>query len=309
MTDHPIDSTGSGPANSPATGPGRSTSSNPRLIAALLAVIALALITLVVVLVTNDGDDGDGTSTSISSPSSVVPSDSSNSSDPSTTVSPATTLAPSTTLEATTTVVTTTSLVTTTSVVTTTAPPVDDRIAALWPWVDSDVRYTDPVDAARGFALDFIGFTDPIIGPFVQGDGRSGEVEVRSIDTFAPTVVFVRQLGTDSTWWVIGSATENIIVDQPQVGDQIGSPLAVSGRSSASEGTVYVEIRADGVDEAIFSGFVTGGGPLDAPGPFSEVFEWPNPGVGSGAIVFQTTSTDDGRIFEAGVIRVHFAAT
>jgi hypothetical protein len=28
--------------------------------------------------------------------------------------------------------------------------------------------------------------------------------------------------------------------------------------------------------------------------------------VGSGAIVFETTSSDDGRIFEAGVIRVHF---
>jgi hypothetical protein len=188
-----------------------------------------------------------------------------------------------------------------------TPPPAGDTATAVWPWLDSDVRYDDPVEAARGFALDFIGFTDPLIGEFRQGDSRSGEVEVRSIETFAPTTVFVRQLGPDDSWWVLGSATENIVVDTPEALAAIASPLTVSGRSSAFEGTVAVEIRADGVEEPIFESFVTGGA-FDELGPFAEVFDWPNPGAGSGAIVLQTTSSDDGRIWEAGVFRVHFAA-
>ena len=169
------------------------------------------------------------------------------------------------------------------------------------------MRYDDPVEAARGFAIDFIGFTDPLIGEFVQGDSRSGEVEVRSIETFAPTIVFVRQLGPDDTWWVLGSATENIVVDAPEALASIGSPFTVSGQSRAFEGTVEVEIRADSVDEPIFESFVTGGG-FEGLSPFAEVFAFPNPGSGSGAIVFQTTCSDDGRIWEAGVIRVSFAA-
>jgi hypothetical protein len=186
--------------------------------------------------------------------------------------------------------------------------PIGETATAVWPWADSDVRYDDPVAAARGFALDFIGFTDPLIGEFRQGDSRSGEVEVRSIETFAVTTVFVRQLGPDDTWWVLGSATENIVVDTPDALATIASPLTVSGRSRAFEGTVEVEIRADGVAEPVFESFVTGGG-VDALGPFVEAFDWPNPGAGSGAIVFQTTSSDDGRIMEAGVFRVFFAAT
>jgi hypothetical protein len=286
--------------NEPST---QTVASGRRMIGVMLGVIAVALAALVVMLLADDGDGGDtATPVSIAAPSSVAPSSPSS-------AAPTTTAVTQTTAEATTSVAGTSvasTSVASTSVASTRLPPVDDQAAAVWPWVDSDVRYADPVDAARGFALEFIGFTDPIIGAFVQGDARSGEVEVRSIETFTPTVVFVRQLGTDGTWWVIGSATENVVVDEPRVGDQIASPLTVSGRSSASEGTVYVEIRADGAADAIFSGFVTGGGSIDGLGPFSEVFQWPDPGVGSGAIVFQTTSSDDGRIFEAGVIRVHF---
>ncbi len=248
-----------------------------RATTALLAVIVLLLIVFIA-----GGDDDDGTET---------------------------TDVTSTSIDAPTTLATTTTTVgTTTTGPTTTVLPAGDTATAVWPWVESDVRYADPVEAARGFALDFIGFTEPLIGEFVQGDSRSGEVEVWSIETFAPTTVFVRQLGPDDTWWVIGSATENIVVDAPQPLATIASPFTVAGRSSAFEGTVAVEIRADGVDEPIFESFVTGGG-SDGLGPFVEEFAWPNPGAGSGAIVFQTTSSDDGRIWEAGVIRVVFADT
>jgi hypothetical protein len=278
----------------PPTGAGRSATS------ALLGIIAVALVAilvLLIVLLARGEEDDDGTTTTDLTSTSI---------DTTTTVAGTTTTTTSTSTTTTSTSTTTTSTTTTTAPSTTTAPA-GDTATAVWPWVDSDVRYDDPVDAARGFAIDFIGFTDPLIGEFMQGDSRSGEVEVRSIETFAPTIVFVRQLGPDDTWWVLGSATENIVVDAPEALASIASPLSVSGQSTAFEGTVEVEIRADGVDEPIFEGFVTGGG-FEGLGPFADVFAFPNPGVGSGAIVFQTTSSDDGRIWEAGVIRVSFAA-
>lgn len=281
----------------PRSGP---TRSGRRTTNAILGVIALAAVVVAVVLVLDREAGDDATDTTAAPSTTTVQTSTVPSSEP-TTTSPSTTSAPTTTAAATTTIAPSTTAPVT-------VPPAD-LATAVWPWADSTVRYTDPVEAARGFAVDFIGFTDPIIGEFLQGDSRSGEIEVKSIETFTPTTVFVRQLGSDGTWWVLGSATANVEVSQPTAGQAIASPLTVSGRSSAWEGTVNVEIRADGTDEPIFTGFVTGGGAIDGLGPFEEVFDWPNPGTGSGAIVFQTTSSEDGRILEAGVMRVAFAAT
>jgi hypothetical protein len=75
---------------------------------------------------------------------------------------------------------------------------------AIWPLADTSTRFDDPVAVATGFAVDYLGFTDPVIGEFRAGDGRSGEVEVRAVDVGPPTRVLVRQLTDDDTWWVVG---------------------------------------------------------------------------------------------------------
>jgi hypothetical protein len=185
-------------------------------------------------------------------------------------------------------------------------PPVDPEAyaSAVWPWFDSGVRYTEPVAAARGFATDFVGFTDPVVGEFMQGDSRSGEVEIRPRDNGPVTTVFVRQLGPDDTWWVLGSATGNIEVDEPDALDEITSPLEVRGSALAFEGNVNVDIRVDGEDDPLFEGFVTGGGGEMA--SFDDDLDWDNPGEGSGAVVFKTISAEDGQVWEAAVVRVTF---
>ena len=73
---------------------------------------------------------------------------------------------------------------TTTTTVTppTTAP--FDTATAVWPFAASSTRYTDPVAAVRGFAVDFVGFTAPVTSTFRPGEPGSGEVDVRP----APTV-------------------------------------------------------------------------------------------------------------------------
>jgi hypothetical protein len=118
-------------------------------------------------------------------------------------------------------------------------------------------------------------------------------------------VVFVRQLTDDDSWWILGAASGNITIDEPDALAEVTSPLTVSGTALAIEGTVDVQLRADGNGEPIFEGFVTGsGGP--EPGPYSEVFEFTSPGETAGALVMLSLSSEDGSTLEASAMRIFY---
>ena len=188
------------------------------------------------------------------------------------------------------------------------APDADDPLAgAVWPLPDSETRYTDPVEAARGFAVDFVGFTEPVLGEFLVADSRSGQVEVKPSDDGPTTIVFVRKLGDDDFWWVLGSASQNVIIQNPAVRATVDSPLTVSGQARAFEGNVKVELRADGAAEPLFTGTVTGGAGPDF-GSFEGTFEFSDPSTGGGALVATVPSAEDGTVTEAAVMRLFFDA-
>jgi hypothetical protein len=190
-----------------------------------------------------------------------------------------------------------------------TTPPGTEADAtrnAIWPWVETPTRFADPVEAATSFASDYLGFTDPVVGEFLAGDSRSGEVEVSAGSVALTTVVFVRQLTDDDSWWVLGAASENITVDEPAQGAVVSSPLTISGTASAFEGTVDVELRADGNGEPIYEGFVTGSGSPE-PGPYEATIEFTSPGPIGGALVFISRSPEDGSVMEAGALRIFFS--
>jgi hypothetical protein len=188
------------------------------------------------------------------------------------------------------------------------APDADDPLAgAVWPSQDSTTRYTDPVEAARGFAVEFVGFTNPVLGEFLVADSRSGEVEVKPTDDGPTTIVFVRKLGDDDHWWVLGSASQNVIVQAPGVRAIVDSPITVSGQSKVFEGNVKLEMRADGATEPLFSDNVTGGAGPDF-APFEGTFEFTDPGSGGGALLATVPSAKDGGVSEAAVMRVFFDA-
>jgi Immunoglobulin-like domain of bacterial spore germination len=119
------------------------------------------------------------------------------------------------------------------------------------------------------------------------------------------TTVFVRQLGPDASWFVLGSATADIVVQTPAAGDTITSSVVVSGSALAWEGAVGVEVRQDGSTAPLGSGVVTGGG--DVSRPFSGEIAFSSPTAAHGAVVFLTHSAEDGRVREAAVMRVGFA--
>lgn len=200
---------------------------------------------------------------------------------------------------------TTSSVDTTVDETTTTTTPVPevDPAIPLWPVVASSQRFDDPVAAARSFAVDLVGFTDPVVGPFQQADNRSGEVEVKPRANGPSTLVVVRQL-EDDTWFVIAAVTENITLETPEQQDQLSAgSFDVAGTALAFEGHVNVRLYEDGNPDAIGEGFVTGSGSPPA-GPFEGSIEWSDPSTDFGVLVLQTESAEDGSIWEATAIRV-----
>ena len=213
---------------------------------------------------------------------------------------------PAETPSSTTTEPTTTSTSTTTSTTTTTTTfiPTVDAAVPIWPLVDSAQRFDDPVSAARSFAVDFVGMTDPLVGELAAGDARSGEVPVQPRAQGPVTTVFVRQL-EDDTWFVIGASTPDIRLDTPATGDGITCPVHLTGEALAFEGVVQVAVRADGVDEPIGTGFVQGGGGPSA--PFDGTVECDTAAAGGathGAIILYSEGGEDYRVWSATVVRV-----
>lgn len=262
--------------------------------------VLIATLAIVVVLLLRDDDTVvetvDSTTTSIADSST-------------TTVEPTTTLGSTTSSEATSSTsqpTTSTSELSSTSTEpgsTTTAVP-SEFATAVWPWFTSATRYTDPAAAAQGFAEDFVGFEDPVVGEFQQGDSRSGEVEVRPVPDGPVTTVLVRQLGDDGTWWVLGSVTENIVVEEPLVPCFIESPLTVKGESLTLEGNVEVQVRADDMAEPLVITPLSGGDTELL--PFEGEIVFASPLAGSGSVVFLSRNAADGGVWEASVVRVSF---
>jgi hypothetical protein len=200
---------------------------------------------------------------------------------------------------------TTTEASSTTSSSATTVPVTVDVASPIWPRVDTSQRFDDPVAAARSFAVDFVGFVDPIVGEFQAGDSRSGEVAIKPAAQGPTTTVLVRQL-EDNTWFVLGSSTDDVVLDSPTAGVLIECPVHLTGTALAFEGHVTVAVRADAVEEPIGTGFVTGGGGPAAPfdGTVACDLNVLDDGVHYGAILLTTEGGADSTVWSATVIRV-----
>ena len=189
--------------------------------------------------------------------------------------------------------------------------PQDILVGAVWPRPSSDVRFDDPVAAARSFARYLAHYANPVVGEFRPGDARSGEVPVRPTARGPETTVLVRQL-SDDHWYVIGSATEDIVVDRPASGEQLfDSRQPLTGRALAFEGTVHVELLAylaDGRHVSLGETIVTGSGSPPA-GPFTGSLEWSPASADMepvGVLIFSTAdeSAETGGTWQAVAVPV-----
>ena len=223
----------------------------------------------------------------------------------STTRSEASTSAPTSTSAAATSTSASAPTSTTAAASTTTTQPASQPSTAIWPFLTSSERFTDPAKAAGSFATGYLGFVAPVVGAFQQGDARSGEVPIRPEADGPVTTVLVRQVTGDDSWWVIGASTPNLQLASPAALATITSPVTLSGTSTAFEATVNVEIRQDGSTDALVATFVMGGANGEM-GPFSKPVAFNTPTERGGAIILKTESAKDGSIVEASVVRVTF---
>lgn len=182
--------------------------------------------------------------------------------------------------------------------------PTAETAVAVFPNPAGSLRFDDPVDAAAAFATDYVGFVSPEIGDLREVDASTGEVDVRPSGDGPVTVVSVREL--DDSWWVLGSATANIVVSEPAPLAAVTSPLALAGTSTAFEATVDVRVREDGSTMPIGEGFVMGGA-NGVMGPFTGSVTFDAASVDAGAVLFTTSSMESGDIWEATVVRVTFS--
>lgn len=176
----------------------------------------------------------------------------------------------------------------------------------LWPAAGSDTTYEDPVEAARDFAVELVGFVEPVVGGLVETETDRGTVEVRPGDGGPVTTVVVHR-GDAGDWSVEAAATAEIALEAPSAGDEVGDPVVVRGTSTAFEGTVQVAVRDDAA-APLGSGFVTGGANGEM-GPFSGEVPFDAGDAAGGSVALYTLSMEDGGgVLAATVVPVRFGS-
>jgi hypothetical protein len=148
--------------------------------------------------------------------------------------------------------------------------------AAIWP--AAGVVFETPEEAAADFVSHVLG-VEPVLGPFQQGDPRSGEIEVFSPGEGAATPVLrgrllLRQLGPDDGWFVLGAASDFASITSPESMAVIpAGPLTVTGAARGFEANVVVTAIVPGDAEAVLDSEIAMGGAMGTAEPYSAVVD------------------------------------
>ena len=126
---------------------------------------------------------------------------------------------------------------------------------AIWPFASMNRTFTTPEEAAKSFAVDYLGMTHARLGKTADG-----AVEVFPNDRgSARTLVHVEAQGARG-WVVLSAMADDITVDQPRAHDPLTPHMTVSGKSLAFEAVVNVELRPFGSTTAVAQTTAMGGG-------------------------------------------------
>jgi len=177
------------------------------------------------------------------------------------------------------------------------------RATVAWPAPGAGAE-EGPAELAARFATEVLGFDDPVVGPFREGDGRSGEVEVRAADRGPVTTVGVRRM-SDQRLYVVFAATSEVELLLPTAGSAIDHPLQVEGWGRGFEGRIRVAVVDRSTSEELGHLFATGGGTGEL-APFTTDVAWDNPGGGWDLVVATVGDGEDGTTWAAAAFPVGF---
>jgi len=195
--------------------------------------------------------------------------------------------------------------VTTTTSAVTTSSVSEQTWTAVWPRANGAV-YATPTAVARAFATQFLAMRAPVIGPFQRGDSRSGEVSVRSYVGGPETTVLVRQLTTSNAWWVLGSSTPDITINQPRALATVASQFVLAGESTAYEAVVNVTLWSDSLATPVLRTTVMGGS-MGVRAHFQKILDVTGH-PGPATLVMYLISAKDGSVVAASTARFHLGA-
>lgn len=144
---------------------------------------------------------------------------------------------------------------------------------AIWP--AADVVFTTPEEAAIDFVEKVLG-VPPVLGEYMGGDSRSGEIVVYSqgedpaaIPT-ARGLLALRQLGPADGWFIIAAINEFASISTPEsMAEVAAGPLTVEGLGRGFEANVVVTAFIAGDYGTTLDQQITMGGAMETAEPFS----------------------------------------
>jgi hypothetical protein len=182
------------------------------------------------------------------------------------------------------------------------APTVDPAMP-IWPLVDTSRRFDDPMAATHSFAVDLVGFREPVIGELRPGTAGTGQIQIQPHTEGPLTTVVVGQIG-DGSWWVLRADGADISLGQPATGQQIECPVTVSGFTVEAGSDLDATVWADGFDKPI------GTGSVEPPDRFGARIDCSLDGLGASPQygTFLLTARDtDGSVQQVAARRVKLA--
>jgi hypothetical protein len=185
---------------------------------------------------------------------------------------------------------------TTTSTVPTTTPPLD-MTPYLWPPPGHD-QYTDPTEAARSFATEYVDLPDPMLGAPRAAEPRLVEIDVlaqdengRPFDGRIWSTLQVAQTA-DGTWRVRSAASEEVVIESFTAS---ATSVTMAGRGNGFEGTMNASaLDADGnrLGESVVTVLC-----CEGPQPFETTFAVS--GLPSSLLLVSSTGLESGSAFSA----------
>lgn len=179
----------------------------------------------------------------------------------------------------------------------------------------------DPASVAKAFAEDLAQWHIQVVDVSTEGSADEGWTasvilrpyigeEGHEIPGPPHNLLLIGLEGAEHpAWFVAGLQSEDIVVDTPNPGDRVSSPMLVSGRSVAYEGTLNARIkddagnillRADSEDSILMGGAYE-------PAPFSGELSFSRPGAPAGILVI-SADAGTGPSPAITIVRIHFDA-
>jgi hypothetical protein len=149
-----------------------------------------------------------------------------------------------------------------TSTTATSAPPTVVQSAGptpIWPFASTNRTFATPEEAAKSFAVDYLGMIHARLGQTLDTSNVRSDVEIFPNDRGNARTLVALENRDAQGWVVLSAMADQIAVDQPKAHDPLSSSMTVSGTSVAFEAQVGIQLRPFGSMTSVLDDFVMGG--------------------------------------------------